>query len=112
MAGFLARLRISEGVPLEDLEETSRLLLARDPDDLTGQVPAEETLAARSRLGALTFAAAVAHARGDEEQERRHTARALAAVGTADHEDVGEWLQIVRSLVVVMNEPYEESVRP
>lgn len=98
MAGFLARLRIAEGTPLEDLEETSRLLLARDPDDPPDQVPGEDAPAARSRLGALTFAAAVAYARGDEERERHLTARALATVGTADPEDVGEWLQIVRSL--------------
>jgi hypothetical protein len=102
-AGFalgadLARLRISEGTSLEDLAETSRLLLARDGEP-TDPVTEEGAPPARALLGALTFAAAVAHAGGDEAEEHRLIARALAAVETADPDDVGEWLHIVGSLV-------------
>lgn len=62
-AGHLARRRLDGGVPLADVSETARLLLS------AAEPPGG---------GALSFAAAVAHAEGDEDAEHRYTRELIA----------------------------------
>jgi hypothetical protein len=79
--GAIARTRLHTGVPAEQVARTARLLLA-----------AEER-----GIGALTFAAALAHELGDEDEEHRCTAEALARA-RAGGEDGGAstWVRVVR----------------
>jgi hypothetical protein len=102
VAGTIARARLRMRVPADEVARSAELLLATQP----------------SRIGALTFAAALAHHAGDEEEEHRHTAKALALAragaddaGTRD--DAPEWLQVVRFIAsdhpgeaVALTEPY------
>lgn len=79
-AGTVAQARLRAGLPVEDISEVLRLLLAGASEPLG--------------LAALSFAAAVAHAEGDEEAEHRYSAQLLAAA-KAEHGDSG-WLDVIR----------------
>jgi hypothetical protein len=69
-AGTVARARLRDGVPAEEVSQVLRLLRA------TGGDP--------PGLAVLSFAAAVAHAEGDEEAEHRYTTELLARVRDAE----------------------------
>jgi hypothetical protein len=79
-AGTVAQMRLRGGVPAGDVSEVLRLLLA--------------SAAEPPGLAVLSFAAAVAHAQGDEETEHRYTAELLARAQDAGHD--GRWLDVVR----------------
>lgn len=79
-AGTIARMRLEAGIPAAEVAETSRLLLA----SVTGP-PA---------LGALSFAAVVAHAEGDEQAEHGYTTQMLARTKAAG--EAKRWLDVVR----------------
>jgi hypothetical protein len=79
-AGTIARMRINGGVPVREVAQASRLLLA--------------SAAEPPGLGVLSFAAAVAHAEGDEPAEHGYTAQMLARTQAAG--DAGRWLDVVR----------------
>jgi hypothetical protein len=100
VSGTIAHARLRMGVPVSQVARSAELLLAAHPPG----------------IGALTFAAALAHDTGREEEEHRHTAEALdlTRAGTgATQDDAGEWLGVVRFIAtdhpgeaVALIEPY------
>ncbi len=80
--GSVVASRLRAGVPVADVAEIRRLLLA-DAGDPPG-------------LAVLSFAAAAAHAAGDEEAEHRYTAQLLAQAQDAD--GGRPWLDAVRMI--------------
>lgn len=86
-AGAIARIRLSAGVPVGELSEAARLLLA-DAES------APEPLG----LGVLAFAAAAVHAAGDEDSEDRYVAEMLArAEAGTEHGEILR-LEVIRSI--------------
>jgi hypothetical protein len=83
-AGEIARMRLGGGVPLGEVAEVSRLLRAG-----AGEPPGLGVLS----FAALSFAASVAHAQGDERAEHVYTAELLARAEAAG--DDGLWLDVV-----------------
>ncbi len=73
VAGAFAHMRLNAGVPADELAHSARLMLA--------------SAAEPPGVGVLAFAAAVAHATGDEDGEHRHTAELLARA-EAEGDDV------------------------
>jgi len=84
VAGVMAEMRMSLGVPPEEVAETARLMLASAPEP--------------PGAGALAVAAWVAHRIGDEDAEHRY-ARELLARADADG-DAGQRLEVIRSVSV------------
>jgi hypothetical protein len=82
IAGAMAQMRVSLGVPPQEVAETARLMLASAPK------PPD--------AGALAVAAWAAHHTGDEDAEHRY-ARELLARADADG-DAGQWLEVIRSV--------------
>jgi len=82
VAGAMAQMRSSLGVPPEEVAETARLMLASAPEP--------------RGAGALAVAAWAAHHTGDEDAEHRY-ARELLARADADG-DAGQWLEVIRSV--------------
>jgi len=89
-AGSVVASRLRAGVPVTDVAEIARLLLAG-----AGDPPG---------LAVLSFAAAAAHAAGDEAAEHRYTARLLAQARDADRDR--PWLDAV-SMISNMGHPGE-----
>jgi hypothetical protein len=89
-AGSVVASRLRAGAPVSDVEEIGGLLLAG-----AGDPPA---------LAVLSFAAAAAHAAGDEEAEHGHTARLLARASDADGDR--PWLDAV-SMISNLGHPGE-----
>jgi hypothetical protein len=83
-AGTIAQARLRDGVPAAEVAEVLRLLLAGATDP--------------PGLAVLSFAAAVAHAEGDEEAEHRYTADLLARARAEGGDD--QWLDVVRFISV------------
>jgi hypothetical protein len=80
VGGMIARTRLRAGVPAEQVARTARLLLAAE----------------KPEIGALTFAAALAHEVGDEDEEHRNTAEALArARAGGEGGDADAWVPVV-----------------
>jgi hypothetical protein len=79
-AGSVAQARLRAGAPVEDISEVLRLLLAG-----ASEPPG---------LAAVSFAAAVAHAEGDEEAEHRYTAQLLVRAKAEGGDRL--WLDVVR----------------
>lgn len=84
VAGAMVQMRMSLGVPAEEVAETARLMQASAPEPLGA--------------GALAVAASVAHATGDEDAEYRY-ARELLARADADG-DAEQRLEVIRSVSV------------
>ena len=82
LAADMMLLRMSLGVPAEEVTETARLLLERAAPEPPG-------------IGALAVAALAAHLAGDEEAEHGY-ARELLARADASR-DPGQWLEVIRS---------------
>jgi len=84
VAGAMVQMRMSLGVPAEEVAETARLMQASAPEP--------------PGAGALAVAASVAHATGDEDAEYRY-ARELLARADADG-DAEQRLEVIRSVSV------------
>jgi hypothetical protein len=86
VAGWLVTILVAEGSSLQRLTDTAQLMLAAD-------VGGQES----SSVTAVTFAAAVARAAGDPEQERRLIDLALAAteVTAAAEDDLDARLEVI-----------------
>jgi hypothetical protein len=82
LAADMMRVRMSLGVPAEDVTETARLLLERTAPEPPG-------------IGVLAVAALAAHLAGDEDAEHGY-ARELLARATASR-DPGRRLEVIRS---------------
>ena len=80
----MVQMRMSLGVPAEEVAETARLMQASAPEP--------------PGAGALAVAAWAAHATGDEDAEHRY-ARELLARADADG-DAGQRLEVIRSVSV------------
>ena len=84
VAGAMVQMRMSLGVPAEEVAETARLMQASAPEP--------------PGAGTLAVAAWAAHATGDEDAEHRY-ARELLARADADG-DAGQRLEVIRSVSV------------
>ena len=84
VAGAMVQMRMSLGVPAEQVAETARLMQASAPEP--------------PGAGTLAVAAWAAHATGDEDAEHRY-ARELLARADADG-DAGQRLEVIRSVSV------------
>lgn len=78
----MMRMRMSLGVPAEEVTETARLLLERAAPEPPG-------------IGALAVAALAAHLAGDEDAEHGYAHELLARADVS--RDPGQWLGVVRS---------------
>ena len=81
-AADMMRLRMSLGVPAEEVRETARLLLERAAPEPPG-------------IGVLAVAALAAHLAGDEDAEHGYANELLARVDVS--RDPGQWLAVVGS---------------
>ena len=84
VAGAMVQMRMSLGVPAEEVAETARLMQA--------------SVLEPPGAGTLAVAAWAAHATGDEDTEHRY-ARELLARADADG-DAGQRLEVIRSVSV------------
>jgi hypothetical protein len=82
LAADMMRLRMSLGVPAEEVNETARLLLERAAPEPSG-------------IGALAVAALAAHLAGDEDAEHGYARELLARTDAS--RDPGQWLGVIRS---------------
>jgi hypothetical protein len=82
LAADMVRLRMSLGVPVEEVAETARLLLERTAPEPPG-------------IGALAVAALAAHLAGDEDAEHGYARELLAREDGA--RDPGRRLEVIRS---------------
>jgi hypothetical protein len=89
LAAQVASKRLEAGAEPQDMAETSRLVLASCPPE--------------PPVGVLAFAAIAAHADGQEEEARRHTARLLDAARTngddSDGDRDGRWLDVLEYVI-------------
>jgi len=81
-AGGMMQLRLSLGVPGEDIAQTARLMLA--------------SAAGPPRIGTLAAAAWAAHVTGDEDAERGYASELLSRADAADDPDLR--LEVIRAM--------------
>jgi hypothetical protein len=84
VAGVMMQIRLVSGVPVEEIAETARLMLA------SGVVP--------PRIGALSVAAWGAHVSGDEDAERGYDRELLSRADAAGDADLR--LEVIRAISV------------
>jgi hypothetical protein len=84
VAGAMMQIRLSSGVPAEEIAETARLMLASGVES--------------PRIGALSVAAWAAHVSGDEEAERGYASELLSRADAADDSDLR--LEVIRAISV------------
>jgi hypothetical protein len=83
-AGVMMKIRLSSGVPVEEIAETARVMLA--------------SAAEQPRIGALSVAAWAAHVSGDEDAERGYAGELLSRADAADDADLR--LEVIRAISV------------
>jgi len=84
VAGTMMQIRLSFGVPGEEIAQTAQLMLA----SATGT----------PQIGTLAVAAWAAHVTGDEDAERGYTSELLARADAGD--DLELWLEVIRAVSV------------
>jgi hypothetical protein len=84
VAGAMMQIRLSSGVPGEEIAETARLMLASAVEP--------------PRIGALSVAAWAAHVSGDEDAERGYASELLSRADAADDPDLR--LEVIRATSV------------
>ena len=84
VAGTMMQIRLSSGVPGEEIAETARLMLASAMEP--------------PRIGALSVAAWAAHVTGDEDAERGYASELLSRADAADDPELR--LEVIRAISV------------